>query len=299
MCAISSWRTRGSLSISRAGDMAMVFGPQDIARAFGARTLARVPMAGGARRDVLTGVVDADWIPGTDALAVIRDPGDGGQWTVEFPVGTTVHEASAAWSLRVSPDGNRVAFFEGPAALRQCARGDGHGGRQVRPASQPSRGAWQALDWPGRHREARSGSRPRAPAKRRREDRSCMPSRSRESSASCTRAPDWVVLHDISTDGRVLLSRNTIRVNVACQAPGEATERDLGWLVQSLANGLSPDGQTLIFSDGLSGRTAAGNATVFRRSTDGSPAVSLGESRGRRRAVAGRTMGARASGTGI
>ena len=78
------------------------------------RTLARIPMAGGARRDVLTGVVDADWIPGTDALAVIRDPGGGRPWTVEFPAGTTVHEARAAWSLRVSPDGSRVAFFEGP-----------------------------------------------------------------------------------------------------------------------------------------------------------------------------------------
>ena len=102
------------LSISRAGDMAVLFGPQNIARAFGVRTLARIPMAGGARRDVLTGVVDADWIPGTDALAVIRDPGGGRPWTVEFPAGTTVHEARAAWSLRVSPDGSRVAFFEGP-----------------------------------------------------------------------------------------------------------------------------------------------------------------------------------------
>ena len=63
------------LSISRAGDMAVLFGPQNIEQAFGVRTLARIPMAGGARRDVLTGVVDADWIPGTDALAVIRDPG--------------------------------------------------------------------------------------------------------------------------------------------------------------------------------------------------------------------------------
>ena len=176
------------LSISRAGDMAVLFGPQNIARAFGVRTLARIPMAGGARRDVLTGVVDADWIPGTDALAVIRDPGGGRPWTVEFPVGTTVHEARAAWSLRVSPDGSRVAFFEGPVSVRQCARVDDHGDRQVGPASQPSRGTCQALDWPGRHREARSGSLPRARANSRR-DRSCMPSRSRESSARCTARP--------------------------------------------------------------------------------------------------------------
>ena len=101
-------------SISRAGDMAVLFGPQNIERAFGLRTLARIPMAGGARREMLTGVVAADWIPGTDALAVVRDPGGGRPWTVEFPAGTTIHEARAAWSLRVSPDGNHVAFFEGP-----------------------------------------------------------------------------------------------------------------------------------------------------------------------------------------
>ena len=65
------------LSISSMGDMAVLFGPQNIERAFGLRTLARIPMAGGARRDMLTGIVDADWIPGTDTLAVIRDPGGG------------------------------------------------------------------------------------------------------------------------------------------------------------------------------------------------------------------------------
>ena len=101
------------LSISRAGEMAVLFGPQNIQQAFGERTLAQVPMAGGARRDLLTGIVDADWIPGTDTMAVVRDPGNGALWTVEFPAGTTVHEARAAWSLRVSPDGSRVAFFEG------------------------------------------------------------------------------------------------------------------------------------------------------------------------------------------
>ena len=47
------------------------------------------------------------------------------------------------------------------------------------------------------------------------------------------RAPDWLVLHDISADGRVLLSRNTIRINIACKAPGDARERDLRWLLAS------------------------------------------------------------------
>ena len=31
-------------------------------------------------------------------------------------------------------------------------------------------------------------------------------------------APDWLVLHDIAADGRVLVSRNTIHIGLSCQA---------------------------------------------------------------------------------
>lgn len=266
------------LSISRAGDMAIVFGPQDIARAYGVRTLARVPMAGGARRDVLTGVMEADWIPGSDALAVIRDPGGGRPWTVEFPVGTTVHEARAVWSLRVSPDGSRVAFFEGPVFFGGAPEAmittiDKSGHKSTLSTGLSGIG----LAW------APSGTELWFTAARPRQQ-SAGPQLHAVSLTGVERtvygAPDWLVLHDISTNGRVLLSRNSIRVNVACQAPGQANVRDLGWLLQSVATGLSADGQTLIFVDGLIGRTLAGNLTVFRRNTDGSPAVSLGEARG-------------------
>ena len=65
------------------------------------------------------------------------------------------------------------------------------------------------------------------------------------------RAPDWLVLHDISADGRVLLSRNTIRISLACQQPEDTRERDLTWQLASAAKGLSPDGETLIFEDEL------------------------------------------------
>ncbi len=102
--------------------MAVLFGPQTISQAFGARTLASIPMAGGARRDLLDGVVDADWIPGSNNVAVIRDPGAGRPWTVEFPAGTTVHEARAAWSLRVSPYGSRIAFLRRTGDLRRLDR---------------------------------------------------------------------------------------------------------------------------------------------------------------------------------
>ena len=267
------------LSISRDGDMAVLFGPQNISRAFGTRTLARIPMAGGVRRDLITGVADADWIPGTDTYAVIRDPGGGRPWTVEFPVGKTVHEARFAWSLRVSPDGGRVAFLESatgvfdstPDAMITIIDASGRKWTVARGLS------GIGLAWaPSGNEIWFTAARP--------SQQSAGPQLHAVTLAGVERtvysAPDWLVLHDISADGRVLLSRNSIRINVACQRPGEASERQLGWLVASFAVGLSADGQTLIFTDPLSGRTVAGDATVFRRSTDGSAAVALGEARG-------------------
>jgi hypothetical protein len=266
------------LSVSRAGDMAMLFGPQNLARAFGVRTLARVPMAGGARRELLTGVMDADWIPGSDTLAVIRDTGGGQPWTIEFPLGTPVHKARAAWSLRVSPDGDRVAFFEGPLDVFDSAPESmitvidksGHTSTVARNLS------GLGLAWaPSGHEIWFTAARPR--------QQSTGPQLHAVSLAGVERtvytSPDWLVLHDISADGRVLLARNSIRINVVCGRTGETSERELGWLVASFADGLSADGQTLVFWDGLSGRTAAGNGTIYRRGTDGSPAVALGEAR--------------------
>ena len=105
----------------------------------------------------------------------------------------------------------------------------------------------------------------------------CRLFRYRASSVPLYRAPDWLVLHDISTQGNVLLSRNSIRIGTSCQPPGETSERDLSWLVASSVSGLSSDGQTVVFMDALSGRTREGNPMIFRRSVDGSPAVALGE----------------------
>ena len=265
------------MSISRAGDMAVLFGPQNITHTWGVRTLARIPMAGGSRRDMLSGVVDADWIPGTDALAVIRDTGGNRPWTVEFPAGTTVHETRAAWSLRVSPDGSRVAFFEGPVMFGSAPQA------MITVVDRSGRKSTVARDWAGFGLAwAPSGTeiwftatRP-APGE-------FAPSLHAVSLSGVERpvyrAPDWLVLHDISADGRVLLSRNTIRINLACKRPGDTSERDLTWQLASAAKGISPDGKTLVFEDELLS-SPSGNPLIFSRNIEGSPAISIGEGSG-------------------
>jgi hypothetical protein len=263
------------LSVSLAGEMAVLFGPQNIQEAFGVRTLARIPMAGGARRDVLAGVVDADWIPGTDALAVIHDPGGSRPWTVEFPAGRIVHEARAAWSLRVSPDGSRVAFFEGPLLFGDPPEA------MLTVIDRSGRKSTISRDWIGLGLAwAPSGTEIWFTATRPGQYAPHVRAVSLSGvERTVHRAPDWLVLHDIAADGRVLLTRNTIRITMSCKPPRETGERDLTWLLASSVTGLSPDGETAIFADAL-GLSPSGNPTIFRRSVDGSPAVPIGEGSG-------------------
>jgi hypothetical protein len=264
------------VSISRSGEMALIFAPQNIERTYGVRTLARVPMAGGARRDLLTGVVAADWIPGTDALAVIRDPGGNRPWTVEFPAGTVVHEARAAWSLRVSPDGSRIAFFEGPLifdsqpeAMVTVIDKAGHKTTIARHLT------GLGLAWPP------SGTEVWFTATRLGQNGPQLRAASLAGvERTVNRVPDWLVLHDISAEGRVLISRNTIRINLSCKPRAESQERDLTWLFASAVTSLSRDGATVIFADWLGRAVSSGNIQLFRRGVDGSPAVPIGEGNG-------------------
>ncbi len=256
------------LAVSRTGDLAVHFGRQTISPGIG--TLARVPLGGGARRDLLESVVDADWIPGTEELAVVRVR-EGGMSQVEFPIGTTVHESRAVWSLRVSPDGTKVAFFDGPvifdslpkAALMVIDRSRqkstlAHDVTALGLAWAPSgREVWYTATT-GRHAPSLYGA--------------SLSGRVRE----IYRAPDWVVLHDISQDGRVLMTRNSVRIAMSCQAAGETFERDLTWLMASVATAMTPDGQSVVFSEVLA-EAEKGIPHIFSRRLDGAPAVMLGE----------------------
>jgi hypothetical protein len=203
---------------------------------------------------------------------VVRDPGNGRPWRVEFPVGTVVHEARAAWSLRVSPDGTRVAFFEGPGLFTTEPEAmitvvDRSGRRSTLSRNWSGIGlAWSRLTdeiW----FTATDGSR-QAP---------WLQSISLAGAErTIQRAPDWLMLHDISADGRVLLSRNTIRINVACQPTDDTTERDLSWGWAGTARDLSADGRMLVFRELLGNDLKSTTPVTYLRQLDGTPAVRLG-----------------------
>jgi hypothetical protein len=89
------------------------------------------------------------------------------------------------------------------------------------------------------------------------------------------RAPATLTLHDVSRDGRVLLSRDAWGAGVLALTPSAPQERDLSWLDGSMAWDISADGKTVVIEESWEGGGAA--RSIYLRETDGSPALRLGE----------------------
>jgi len=246
------------LSVAQNGEMAISLGRRYVFGWESQGTLARVPLGGGAPREILEGIETADWAPGGGSLAVARD--SGGRRRLEFPVGKVLYE-TAGWisGVRVSPDGRRVAFWNHPS------RGDNLGTLDVIEADGTRRSlsegagsaglAWapdgQGL-WSGGFSLSLQGQRRRALA-----------------------FFGGVFLHDVAPGGRALVSRRNFRREIVGLAPGSTAEANLSWLDWSHPEDLSSDGRTVLFDE--QNISNQGNYAIYLRGTDGSPAVRLGE----------------------
>lgn len=118
---IASARTeqRDVVRLSSKGELAVgleasePFGVRDLPSS--APTLSRVPLAGGAPREVLDRVTWADWSPDGSDVAVVRRLENSQR--VEFPIGTVLYETNNNLThLRVSPgaSGSRLLIIPGP-----------------------------------------------------------------------------------------------------------------------------------------------------------------------------------------
>jgi serine/threonine protein kinase/Tol biopolymer transport system component len=232
------------------------------------RTLARMPLGGGAPRDVLENANAADWGPDGSSFVVVRRSGS--RLRLEFPIGKVLLESSAnIVGARVSPDGRLVAFTEHP--ILGDARGDvavvDLAGKKTVLApgwedlgglawSADGREVWFTASNSGANRTLHAVS---------------LSGRQRVVS----RLPGNMVLMDVARDGRVLVSHGANHPVIMALVPGATKERDLTWLDYSVATDLSPDGTMLLFSEqGLAGGP---QYAVYMRGTDGGPAVRLGK----------------------
>jgi Tol biopolymer transport system component len=255
------------LSISKTGDMAVSLNRNLQGGFRRTGTLAQLSVAGGAApREILKEVEWADWGPDGKSLAIARAVPKG--MRIEYPIGKVLYETSA-WvtHVRVSPDGNAVAFVDHPTPNDDggfVATVDRAGKRKT---LSPAFSSAQGLAW------SRDGSEIWFTAAER-ANRAVYSTRDGRVRLR-VRVPGNLTLQDIAGDGRMLVTRDTQRTEILGLAPGETKERDLTWLDWSVPATISRDGKAVLFSE--AGEGGGTGYSVYVRKTDGSPAVRLGE----------------------
>ena len=252
--------------VSSSSELAILLRPRFLLSFESVGTLARVPLNGGAPREIADEVTDADWSPDGQQLAVTRP--EGGHWRLEYPIGKVL-ATSPGWMdfPRIAPDGRRLAFAEHPQ------RGDTLGrvvvvdaaGKRLFQSGITS--ALTGLAWSPNGEEVwytGEGLQAVAPSGK---SRTVLP------------LLGFTRIRDVGRDGRVLLSSSSRRREILGLGPGESSERNLSWHDWSFPSDLSADGRTLLFDE--QGAATGGGDTylAYVRKTDGSPAVLLGKAR--------------------
>jgi Tol biopolymer transport system component/tRNA A-37 threonylcarbamoyl transferase component Bud32 len=255
------------LAVSSKGELAILVRAAFIRHRLFMGTLARVPLAGGAPREVLDSVREADWSPDGSELAIIHNVN--GRDRLEFPIGTVLYQGSGYLSdPRVSPDGRHLAFAEHPfrwddrgtvkildragktlAVTRDYQAIEGvawrpRGGEVLFSSYDSSGFNVRAIDLRGRQRVALTGA-------------------------------GNLTIQDISRSGQLVLTRDDAPYRLLLRAPGAARELDVSWLDASIGPKLSRDGSLLAFTNG--GFDASVYYDVMLRKTEGGEVARLGE----------------------
>jgi WD40 repeat protein len=259
------------LGMSSKGEIALLSHPRMAFDAYGGNlgTLARVPLSGGAPREILEDVALADWAPDGNELAVVRRVG--GLNRLEMPVGKPLYETpNNMLAMRISPRGDRIALAEhapGFGTNGSLSVFDRAGKKTTLVSDElgddanlvwaPSTdeiwydfginggGSIRAVDLSGRRRTLLA-----------------MPGR--------------MQILDVASNGSVLVNRANWRVSAFGSLPGDRRERDFSWLDASEVDDVSPDGGNLLLTEFGEGGDSR-QWSVYLRKTDGSAAVRLGE----------------------
>ena len=254
------------LSVSSTGELAVSMGQRQISPFVAAGTLGRVPLAGGAPREVADDVAWADWTPDGSDLAVAKVGGRG--ITLQFPVGKVIYQPRGWVShARFSPRGDLIAIED------HIPTGDD--GRVVvldRNGNIKVASSFfitvQGLAWSPDEKEvwftaSKEGS-----------SRALYAMNLAGKERLLMRVPGVLTVQDVTRNGRALLTVESDHFGILGFHDGDKNERDLSWFDWSLLSDVSPDGKNLVFFE--SGEGVGSNYSVFMRGMDGSPAVRLG-----------------------
>ena len=240
-------------SISSSGEMAILLrGPGPPA------TLAEMPLAGGAPRELLEHVMFADWSPDGKGLAVVAASNERGPH-LEYPIGKVLLEKNGFLGRpRFSPSGDGILISSPESILLVDPKTGKH--REVFQGGTTGYGWSTTSDRIWIMSEAGATTEVHA-------------LKAGGTARLIATLPGKFLLHDIGKDERILAERILGRTQMKGKASTEARERDLSWLNDSFPADISPDGQTVLFNEG----GGEGRAGIYLRRMDGSPAVRLGD----------------------
>ena len=251
------------VSVSRNGELAVILQKGN--------TLARVPLAGGAPREILRNIEWADWSPDGQSVLIVRQVGI--KQRIEFPAGKVLYQTdNQIPEAHLSRDGSRVAFFErspSPDDHISVNLVDLKGTRRTL-VSQWVYGL--GMIWSPDGKEVWfSGS----------DGSDVPPIRAVDMNGNLRTIFGMTVaaaVTDAVPGGRALFTSTTGRAAMMCQTPGADVERDLSWFDDSLATDIAPDGSAVLFSETRRARVHAsrrmaqppsgsdlGDRSVFRR----------------------------------
>lgn len=244
-------------SISRSGELAVILE---------SGTLGRVPLNGGAPRELLSNVVAADWSPDGTHLAVARR--DRGKSLVEYPAGNLLYQSVGdITNLRIAPQNDAIAFMEHPldddrgTVVLIDLKGNKH------TLTQEWTGE-RGLAWSPDGREVFFTA-----TKGTENERDLYAVTRSGRQRLIFRAPGGVWLEDVASDGRLLLKHQERRFEVIVGRIG-GESRPLSSLQIMALPSVSRDGEYAVMTD-MSGNGGTDYRVYFGK-MDGSPPVQLG-----------------------
>ena len=257
------------LSVSSTGELAILLNPRFTQGYQRTGTLAKVAIDGGAAREILENVQDADWTADGKDFAVVRNVL--GKVRLEFPIGKIIYETNG-WLSHIcfSPDGKQIAAIEHPG------RGDDRGSIALLDASGNKKDlteTWSSasgLAWSPDGKEIWFTA-------------SAEGSNQQMLRAVTIEGRDRIILstagnlilHDVASTGEILLTQDDRRREMIGFSKGDTAERDLSWFDWTFPRDISDDGKYVIFEE--QGAGGGHNYSVYIRNMDGSAAIRLGE----------------------
>jgi Tol biopolymer transport system component len=248
--------------MSRDGQMALLLGRHYQGSWLRVGTLAQVALAGGAPREILEDVYDADISPNGKEFAVVVTDGD--DQVLQYPIGKEIAR-SRGWisQPRIAPDGKRVAYVDHRVWADDLGEIKIAGADGKIALVAPERQYTQGLCWSPDGREVwfTNGDEIRGGV--------LLKVSPGDAPRVVLRSPTLLRLQDMSKDGHVLLLSDETRATVAGELAGDTSERIYSFWDNDQVSGISQDGTLFVGSN--ASVVVNGEYAVFFRRRDAPP----------------------------